>query len=112
MGSDADLLIPLIGFEDAGELLLSNFNVAWAFLEGKWSCSSGSLEFDADLGLTFSLSAPDFGDKWGIENGLLYFYDSDNPATTKSVYQLSVASVDEMSCYAYRNGSTYTLRRR
>lgn len=105
-------LKPLIGFEDASSLILSDFDVAFAFLTGKWSCSSGYLQFEDGVGLTFSLSAPDFGDKWGISNGLIYFYNSSDPGTIKEAYSLTLNSENELSCYAYKNGKTYTLKRK
>ncbi len=113
--SDKDSLVALIGFEDAAALLLSTFDIAWEFLLGEWSCSAGTLEFKSKSDsnhLTYSLSAPDFGDSWGIENGLLYFFDSDSPSDTRNVYLFTVVSKNEMSCYAYKNGNTYTLKRK
>ncbi len=112
VASDKDTLVPLIGFEDASVLLLANFDVAWEFLLGKWSCSSGALEFKSGEGLIYSLDAPDFGDTWDITDGLLYFYNSDDPSDFRNVYWFSIISEDEISCYAYENGDTYTLRRK
>jgi len=109
---DKDALVPLIGFEDAAGMLLANFDIAWAFLEGKWSCSSGYLEFKSGSGLTYSLSAPDFGDLWDILDGTLYFYDSDDPTETQDAYRLTIISENEIQCYAFKNGKTYTLTRK
>jgi serine/threonine protein kinase/outer membrane protein assembly factor BamD (BamD/ComL family) len=109
---DIDQLVPLIGLEDASVLLLSNFDIAWAFLEGEWSCGSGSLKFNPDEGLIFSLRAPDFGDAWGIADGLIYFFDRDDEANTKNAFFLTIISENEMTCYAYDNGNTYTLKRK
>lgn len=108
---DLDTLVPLIGFEDASSLLLSNIDIAQAFLLGKWTCSDGSLEF-TDTQLIYGLSAPDFGDKWNIENGTLYFFDSSDTSNRKDVYHLEIEAENKISCYAYKNDKTYTLKRK
>jgi hypothetical protein len=108
--TDKHTLVALIGFEDASALLLSDINIALDFLMGTWSCADGELTFDEES-LHHSLSAPDFGDTWDIEDGLIFFYISSDPTQRENIYQLTVVSENEITCYAYNNGATYTLER-
>jgi len=108
--TDRHTLVALIGFEDASALLLSDIDIALDFLIGTWSCAEGELTFSKES-LDYTLSAPDFGDTWGIEDGLIFFYNSSDPTQRENVYRLRVFSENEITCYAYNNCATYTLER-
>ncbi len=103
-------LVPLIGFEDAADLLVETPDKAKIFLLGKWGSGSRYIKFykkNDDTWCEFNISG--WNGDWYIYDGL-YFIELKN-GSFKEVFKITVVSENCIKLYAYRNGKTYTLYR-
>lgn len=107
-------LIPLIGFEDASEILISEWSIAQYFLEGKWTGNGRYLNFTkgatGSYRSSYNLPWFDFGDYFDIVDGYYVLEDKDSGAT-KKMYKITIINQDCITVYAYKNSSAYTLYR-
>ena len=108
---DAQTLVEIIRFEDAGELLLSNQSLAEQFLYGLWENGSSYFALDVDGSIYYSLPAFDFGDYYSFENGKVQLYELAHPNTPKTLFAFTVVSADCVMVTAMQDGSVYTLYR-
>jgi tetratricopeptide (TPR) repeat protein len=103
-----ETLVPLIGFEDAAELLVSRYEIAKAFLEGYWKGDGYTLSMKKSGDMSSDIPF-DYG-YFTISDG--YFCRIDKDWNIKSKYwRISVISQDKIEIFSYKNNRTYTLYR-
>jgi len=109
-----DELVSLIGFEDAGKLLLYDNVTAPRFLAGTWEGNGHILQWDNN-GFIFSLPYSELllGQyrEWNVffNYGLVSIGDSKTQMS--SAFYITVISEDQIEVFCYADGSKYTLYR-
>ena len=107
-------VVPLIGFEDADQLLVSSWSVARFFLQGKWKSGSNFLKFskksDGSYESSYNIPWFNWGDTFNIENGY-YILEEKDSTESRQMYKITVLSQDCISLYAYKNNRIYELYR-
>jgi len=133
--SEVSTLIGLIGFEDAAELLVSDYWLAQYYLLGAWYTDDGSHYFKMDenggVGSNLPQSASgDFGfigggiyavyNETSSGDGDTYFTATDDSAYPvyndlsiqgTDVFRFTPLTPDSMEVYCYENDAAYTLYR-
>lgn len=102
-------LAPLIGFEDAGAIIVSDFYFASIYLEGVWSGSDHYFAM-TDNGTEFDIPSST-GDRVGIDAGTLYVYDHNQPNAKTPAFVIEPVTTDLILVYCYQNSQTYSLVR-
>jgi hypothetical protein len=102
-------LAPLIGFEDASDIIVNDFYFASTYLEGVWSGSDHYFAMMTDV--TYSDLPITSGDRLGIEDGTMYTFNHDTPNTKEPAYDIEPVSKDLILLYCYQNSQTYSLVR-
>ena len=105
----------LIGFEDAGEILVSTQKIAQEFLTGTWRAKSGGYKFSIDEKTGRSsydnLAYINYGKYYEIQDGIYYLYYEDKWDERREQFGFTVLSKDCIEIYCYKNSKTYTLYR-
>lgn len=104
-------LEPLIGFEDASDLIMINPFTAEKFLLGSWRGDGRYFRMREDGYITFDIPWFNYGDYYMISDGIIQFYREKTPNITKKFFAIKIISKDCISIYAYKNGRTYMLLR-
>jgi V8-like Glu-specific endopeptidase len=102
-------LAPLIGFEDAGAIIVSDFYFASNYLKGAWSGSDHYFVMAND-GTDFNIPAS-YGDRIWIDTGTLYVYDHNQPDAKTPAFVIEPVSTNLILVYCYQNSQTYSLVR-
>lgn len=104
-------LEPLIGFEDASELIMANHFTAKAFLLGFWEGDGRYFRMKEDGRISYDIPWINYGDYYRIEDGLFLLYKEKTPNITKKLFAVKIISKDCITVFAYKNGRTYMLFR-
>ena len=110
-----DRLVSLIGFEDAGSLLLIDQEYAELFLTGKWKKSNGStvLTMEEDGSVTDDLPRVINGTVYYyFQDGYLKVYQGNDSAGAKNDKYFTVVDRNTIEVYCCKDGKTYTLYRK
>ncbi|NLT98927.1 MAG: trypsin-like serine protease [Christensenellaceae bacterium] len=104
-------LEPLIGFEDASELIMENHFTAKEFLKGSWRGDGKYFTMDDEGYIEYNIPWIDYGDYYKIEDGFFLLYKKKTPEKTKKLFSVKIIDKDCITIFAYKNGRTYTLYR-
>ncbi len=108
---DSSLLWPLIGFEDAAQLILANDFYAQYFLLGNWKGDSKYFKMDDDGYISYNVPWFNYGDYYRIENGKILFFKKDSPEITKTLFEITIINQNCIQILSHKNYRTYTLFR-
>lgn len=102
-------LIPLIGFEDASEMLMRYHGIAEVFLRGTWSGEGYYFTMEEDGHVSYNLPSIRYGDYYCINNGEYLLYPEDDKDNTKPQFSITVVSSNCIEVYCYQDHSTHVL---
>lgn len=101
-------IVPLIGFEDVDDLIVSKRTYSKYFLEGTWRGEGYYFKMKDDGHINYDLPWFDFGDYYRISDGILMDEETNR---TRNLFKITILTEDCINMYAYKNGRTYTLYR-
>ena len=105
-----DDLVALIGFEDASDILVSDFYYGTTFLTGIWS--GDGYRFAITEEGSYSSIPCATGQYFDIISGTYYVYnEGDSESDYVPGYRIGVISKDLILIYSYRSGNIYSLTR-
>ena len=83
-------------------------------LIGDWRSGDTHFEMLESGQISFNLPYDDFGDYFGIYNGELFFYSTDddgNEIERRNIFRIQMTSENTINVYCYKDESTYTLNK-
>ena len=115
-GANIEEVKAYITYDFVKEGILKDIDSAQRFLKGSWT--SGSWYFtmaeleDGTCQTSYNLPWFDYGDYYGIEDGVYFLYvDGSYETDRRNMFRFTIISWDTISVYCYKDGSTYTLYR-
>lgn len=108
---DASALWPMIGFEDASELIMSNDYFAQSFLLGRWKGDSRYFIMKEDGHISYDIPWFNYGDYYTIEDGKILKYKEETPEITKTLFEIIIIDQNCIQITSYENYETYILYR-
>ncbi len=110
-GKTAQALEEIFYFEDASELLLSNYQIAQDFLTGRWKGDGYYLKMRDDGHISYNLPWFDYGDYYTIVDGTVLLYPENDPWNKKALFDITAITPDCIEVYCHKNGTSYVLYR-
>lgn len=107
-----DEIYELIGFEDAGEIIIKHPAFGKCFLEGRWETEDGSYYFNMDEQYSTSYNLPHkyiSDNTYILSNGL--FVEYDNHLNLVDQFRIKVIDQNTITVYCFKNNKTYKMYR-
>lgn len=108
-----DELVNVIGFEDTNTLLVQNSDVAEKFLKGIWKENQSAHPYyftmKIDGSIEYNIPCNIYGDKYYIENGVVYI--GVNDASAKKAFRIYIEDEDTIIIYSFENSKSYKLHK-
>ncbi len=106
-----DILIDLIDFEDANDLLLLDDKIAGAFIQSKWYGGSYYIFINTDGYMRYNIPTIDYGSYYVVQEGYVLFYNDGDFANAKKAFKMTVIDKNNIEVYSYKTKQIYKLHR-